>query len=39
LSSGETTPFDLTIYQGRDLSVTLRSDGYTRIEKVDPDED
>lgn len=39
LSSGETTPFDLTIFQGRDLSVTLRSDGYTRIEKVDLDED
>lgn len=39
LSSGETTPFDLTIFQGRDLSVTLRSDGYTRIEKVDLNED
>jgi general secretion pathway protein H len=39
LSSGETTPFDLTIFQGRDLSETLRSDGYTRIEKVDLNED
>jgi len=39
LSSGETTPFELTIFQGRDQSVTLRSDGYSRIETVDFDED
>ena len=36
LSSGETTPFDLTIFVGRDDSVTLTSDGYARIKKVDP---
>lgn len=39
LSSGETTPFDLTISQGRELAVTLRADGYTRIQPVDPDAD
>lgn len=33
LSSGETTPFDLIISQADD-SVTLRADGYTRIERV-----
>ena len=38
LSSGETTPFDLTISLGRELAVTLRADGYTRISPVDPDE-
>lgn len=34
LSSGETTPFDLIIYREPDLSVTLRADGYTRIERI-----
>lgn len=34
LSSGETTPFDLTIFREPDLSVTLRADGYTQIERV-----
>lgn len=34
LSSGETTPFELTIYREPDLSVTLKADGYTRIERV-----
>ena len=38
LSSGETTPFDLTISLGRELAVTLRADGYTRISPVDPDD-
>jgi general secretion pathway protein H len=37
LSSGETTPFDLTISEGQELFVTLRADGYTRIQSVDPD--
>ncbi len=35
LSSGETTPFDLIIYREPDLSVTLRSDGYSAIQQVD----
>jgi type II secretory pathway pseudopilin PulG len=35
LSSGETTPFDLTIYREPDLTVTLRADGYTQIERVE----
>lgn len=39
LSSGETTPFDLTIFQGRELSVTLRADGYARVKPVEPDDD
>ncbi len=35
LSSGETTPFELIIYREPDLSVTLKADGYTRIERVE----
>ena len=34
LSSGETTPFELTVYREPDLSVTLKSDGYSPIERV-----
>lgn len=35
LSSGETTPFELTIFREPDLSVTLRGDGYSQIERVE----
>ena len=37
LSSGETTPFELTLFIGRDRTAKLSSDGYSRIERVDPD--
>ena len=35
LSSGEVTPFTLTILQGDDLERSMRSDGYGDIEWLD----
>ena len=35
LSSGETTPFELEIFQQPDLSKRLQSDGYSDIELVE----
>ena len=39
LSSGETTPFTLTIFQGPELSKSLTSDGYSDLEWLEDDEE
>lgn len=39
LSSGETTPFELEIFQAPDLSRVLGTDGYSDIEWIEEDDD